>query len=55
MNKVTLLNKTEQDAIYKVADLLNRYEGTDKAYVAAHDLRTLLGPDAIAQLTEDRN
>jgi hypothetical protein len=52
MNKPTLLNKTEQAAIYKVADLLNHYKGTGKARVAAHDLRVLLGPDAIAQLTE---
>lgn len=51
----TLLNKTEQAAISTVADLLNHYKGTNKAYVAAHDLRLLLGPDAIAQLTEDRN
>ena len=51
----TLLNKTEQAAISTVADLLNHYRGTGKARVAAHDLRVLLGPDAIAQLTEDRN
>lgn len=51
----TLLNKTEQAAISTVADLLNHYKGTNKAYVAAHDLRLLLGPDAIAQLTENRN
>lgn len=55
MERRTLLNKTEQAAIYKVADLLNHYKGTDKARIAAHDLRTLLGPNAIAQLTEDRS
>ena len=55
MNKQTLLNKTEQAAIYKVADLLNHYKGTDKARIAAHELRILLDLNAIAQLTEDRN
>lgn len=55
MRQATLLNKSEQDAISKVADLLNHYKGTDKARIAAHDLRVMLGPNAIAQLTEDRN